>query len=120
MFFTYQGISFSSSPRLDIRGEGQEGGASFLLGVFLYGLVLEMAQIYVPERYFSGVDILLNLLGSCVGAFFHWSSWPEGLRFRCLPLDHTRTGREKDLKEFMLDYMLRETERVYREILSSL
>jgi len=37
-------------------------------GAFLYGLVLEVVQIYVPERSFSGVDILLNLLGSCVGA----------------------------------------------------
>ena len=37
-------------------------------GAFLYGLVLEVVQICVPERGFSGVDILLNLMGSCVGA----------------------------------------------------
>ncbi|MGY4706887.1 VanZ family protein [Candidatus Bipolaricaulota sp. J31] len=35
---------------------------------FLYGLALEVAQIYVPTRGFSGVDILLNLVGSCAGA----------------------------------------------------
>lgn len=36
-------------------------------GAFFYGLILEMAQIFVPERGFSGLDILLNLLGSCAG-----------------------------------------------------
>ena len=38
-----------------------------LPGAFLYGLALEVVQIYLPARGFSGMDILLNLVGSCAG-----------------------------------------------------
>jgi len=39
-----------------------------LLAAFCYGFVLEIAQLYVPGREFSGADILVNLAGAAVGA----------------------------------------------------
>ena len=39
---------------------------------FLYGLALEVAQIYTSTREFSWVDMLANLAGLSVGALALW------------------------------------------------
>ncbi len=39
---------------------------AFLLS-FLYGFLLEVAQIWVPGRSFSGGDLLVNFLGAVMG-----------------------------------------------------
>jgi VanZ family protein len=53
-------------------------GALFALAAaFFYGLVLEIAQIYVPTRGFSGVDTLVNFVGSGIGALTLLAFWPQ-------------------------------------------
>lgn len=61
-----------------LTAKAQKGGALFALAAaFFYGLVLEIAQIYVPTRGFSGVDILVNLVGSGLGALALLALWSQ-------------------------------------------
>lgn len=39
---------------------------------FLYGVLLEIGQSFVPHRYFSVMDMGLNAIGVGVGVWFLW------------------------------------------------
>jgi len=64
----YFGLALLFSFATGIRG--RNGVFLALFFSFSYGLIMEVAQMWVPERRFSLLDILVNFMGAGLGALF--------------------------------------------------
>lgn len=57
-----------------MTGEQRVGvSLNWMAGLVLYCAGVELAQYWIPERFFEGLDMLANLLGAALGVVLaHW------------------------------------------------
>ena len=65
-FISYLGLSILGVLALDFKKKGMV----IIIFLTLFAIIMEVVHLYIPNRYYENLDLVMNILGTYFGLIF--------------------------------------------------
>ena len=65
-FISYLGLSILGVLALDFKKKGMV----IIIFLTLFSIIMELVHLYIPNRYYENLDLVMNILGTYCGLVF--------------------------------------------------
>jgi VanZ family protein len=67
-FISYLGLSILGVLALDFKKKGMV----IIIFLTLFAIIMEVVHLYIPNRYYENLDLVMNILGTYCGLVFFY------------------------------------------------
>ena len=67
-FISYLGLSILGVLALDFKKKGMV----IIIFLTLFSIIMEVVHLYIPNRYYENLDLVMNILGTYCGLVFFY------------------------------------------------
>lgn len=67
-FISYLGLSILGVLALDFKKKGKV----IIIFMTLFSIIMEVVHLYIPNRYYENLDLVMNILGTYCGLVFFY------------------------------------------------
>lgn len=67
-FISYLGLSILGVLALDFKKKG----IVIIIFLTLFSIIMELVHLYIPNRYYENLDLVMNILGTYCGLVFFY------------------------------------------------
>ena len=67
-FISYLGLSILGVLALDFKKKGMV----IIIFLTLFSIIMELVHLYIPNRYYENLDLVMNILGTYCGLVFFY------------------------------------------------